>query len=165
MPLNRKPCESYYENYQQRRNSFPSHTKTWRAEFIPSWPNLTEIENFSSSINSFSNSSSSKPQSLAAYARIWDHFINLCGKWTWKRNSPYGWELSFGGKNVISFLESICKGNLHYSISFYWPCKQALKQFVLSYTFTLNRTSCEMLLFKQGTMGSKTNTKQGWMWQ
>lgn len=30
--------------------------QTWRAEFIPSWPNLTEIENFSSSINSFSNS-------------------------------------------------------------------------------------------------------------
>lgn len=56
MPLNRKPCESYYENYQQRLNSLPSYTKTWRAEFIPSWPNLTEIENFSSSINSFSNS-------------------------------------------------------------------------------------------------------------
>lgn len=69
-----------------------------------------------------------------------DHFINLCGKWTWKRNSPYGWELSFGGGgNVISLLESICKGNLHYSISFYWPCKQVLKQFVLSYIFTLNR--------------------------
>lgn len=56
MPLNRKPCESYYENYQQRLNSLPSYTKTWRAEFIPSSPNLTEIENFSSSINSFSNS-------------------------------------------------------------------------------------------------------------
>lgn len=36
MPLNRKPCESCYENYQQRLNSLPSYTKTWRAEFIPS---------------------------------------------------------------------------------------------------------------------------------